>query len=67
MPYRHLACYKLMWTTACRGHDCGKLRVDDFRDPTNPRRAYNARFFPPPVTPQLVYQQGFTLGKVMRL
>ena len=54
---RDLVCFVIMWVTTSRGHDCGKLRLDDFRDPANPRRPYGG--FPLPLS--LVYPVGFHL------
>ncbi|KAG2439632.1 hypothetical protein HXX76_004984 [Chlamydomonas incerta] len=37
---RDLLCWQFMWQTATRGRDCGKLRVDDFREPGRTSEAY---------------------------
>jgi hypothetical protein len=54
---RDLVCFVLMWVTTYHGHDCGKLRLDDFQDPTNLQQPY--RGFP--LSVQLVYPVGFHL------
>lgn len=54
MIFWDLACYKLIWTTACCGHDCGKLR-----DPSDPWHAYNAKSFSLPSAPQYQYPPGY--------
>ncbi|GLC46805.1 hypothetical protein PLESTB_001801300 [Pleodorina starrii] len=57
---RDLVCFLLMWETATRGHDCGKLQLTDFRDPRNPQRAYGG--FPLPLPGGLGgYPDGFRL------
>lgn len=38
---RDRAVFLLMWATAMRGHDCGKLRLTDFRDPEVKERPYD--------------------------
>lgn len=35
--------FVLLWATAMRAHDCGKLTVDDFRKASDLRRAYDWR------------------------
>lgn len=59
--HRDVACYTLMWATASRGHDCGKLRLDDFRDPADHRRAYPGQSFPLPSPPSGQYPAGYHL------
>ncbi len=46
---RDRAVFLLLWATCMRAHDCGKLRVTDFRDPLAPQqRAYEWWVLPQP-------------------
>lgn len=53
-----LVCFQLMWVMTCLGHDCRKLRLDDFRDPTNLQRPSGELPFPQP-GPQQAHPVGF--------
>ena len=49
-----------MWATTTRGHDCGRLRLDDFRNPTDAGLAFAGFPLPLPGTgplPTLVVRQ----------
>ncbi|GLC60952.1 hypothetical protein PLESTB_001699300 [Pleodorina starrii] len=45
---RDLLCVLLLWQTAFRGHDIGKLGLGDFVDPAQPDRPYTGFPLPPP-------------------
>jgi integrase len=45
---RDLFCVLLLWQTAIRGHDVGKLGLGDFVDPVQPDRPYTGFPLPPP-------------------
>ena len=45
---RDLLCVLVLWQTALRGHDVGKLGLGDFVDPVQPDRAYPGFPLPPP-------------------
>ncbi|KAG2436840.1 hypothetical protein HXX76_006360 [Chlamydomonas incerta] len=47
---RDLLCVLLMWQTAVRGHDVGKLGLGDFVDPNNPALPYQGFPLSPPWT-----------------
>lgn len=47
--YRDLLCYQFMWHTTTRGHDCGRLRLSDLRDPANSSSAYSRYPLPLPL------------------
>lgn len=58
---RDRAVFLLLWATCMRAHDCGKLRVTDFRDPLAPQqRAYEWWVLPRPVV-GLPYPRGAQL------
>ncbi len=57
---RDRAVFSFLWATAMRAHDCGKLRLRDFRDPASPRLPYNWRDLPLPRV-DVPYPAGFRL------